>query len=229
MSANRKALRDCVVLLAIMMMIFTAWPSLDIWASSLFFSSSDGFWLARLHWIDVLRETIWLLIILGFVGALGMLVFTKVFRSTAPVLDKVWEVIVLTYLAGPIILVDAILKRYWGRARPSTVEEFGGPLDFTPAFMISDQCPKNCSFVSGEGSGVTALLIAVLLVTRNMVPSKYSRLITIGAFAVAATGLSLRIVMGRHFLSDTVFAVLFVTLIALGLLQLKRYKNLRLF
>lgn len=73
------------------------------------------------------------------------------------------------------------------------------------------------------------MLIAVMLVLRNQKSGRYSRLAGRIAIAIAVTGLGLRIVMGRHFLSDTLFAVLFVTLIALLLLQLKRYRNIRLF
>ena len=135
----------------------------------------------------------------------------------------------MTYLLGPALLVDGILKAQWGRARPANITEFGGPLEFSPALRLSDQCPSNCSFVSGEGAGATAMLIAVMLVLRNQKSGRYSRLAGRIAIAIAVTGLGLRIVMGRHFLSDTLFAVLFVTLIALLLLQLKRYRNIRLF
>lgn len=229
LNPNSKALRDGVILLVILQMVFAIWPGIDLWVSGLFYEPSDGFWIAHNEGVKFLRETIWKLILLGFGAAFVALIFTKLFRSTTPVLNKVWEVIVLTYLLGPALLVDGILKRFWGRARPSTVTEFGGDLDFSPAYQISDQCAKNCSFVSGEGAGATALLIAVFLVVRNMVPSRYTRLLAWVGCAIAATGLGLRILMGRHFLSDTVFAVLFVGLIALALLQLKRYRAIRLF
>ncbi len=229
MSPNTKALRDCVVMTVISGLFFLAFSGLDIWFSALFFTAEGGFWLAELHSINVLREFIWALIVIVALGCLAALVFGKLFRTTTPVLNKVWEVAVLTYLLGPALLVDGILKGHWGRARPSATTDFGGALEFTPAFVLSDQCPKNCSFVSGEGAGVTALLIAVMLITRNSAPRKYTQAVQGAAFAIAAMGLSLRVLMGRHFLSDTIFAVLFVTMIALALLQLKRYRALRLF
>ena len=229
MSANGRALRDCVIVTAFCAMVFLAWPGLDIAFSGLFYDPDQGFWLARVHAVQVLREAIWKLIVLVALIALAALIFTKVFRSTTPIQNKVWEVAVLTYLLGPALLVDALLKAHWGRARPSTITEFGGTADFTPAFVLSDQCAKNCSFVSGEGAGVTALLITVLLVVRNQTPHSTHRWIKAVAFAIAAAGLSLRVLMGRHFLSDTIFAVLFVTTITLLLLQLPRYRNLRLF
>lgn len=228
-SANTRALQSCVILTAIVAMIFLIWPGIDLWFSGLFYDAQDGFWLAQLASVNHLREFIWKLIILTFLCALGALIFTKAFRTTTPELNKVWEVATLTYVLGPMLLTDVILKSHWGRARPSSVTDFGGSAEFSPPFVVSDQCADNCSFVSGEGSGVTALLITVFLVVRNSAPSRYSRFVTCAAFAVAFAGLALRILMGRHFLSDTICAVLFVTMIALGLLQLKRYRTLRLF
>lgn len=229
MNPNQKALRDGIVLLVILQMLFAVWPGLDLLVSGLFYDPSDGFWIAHIEAVQSLRELIWRLIVLGFAAACVALIFTKLFRSGSPMMAKVWEVIVLTYVLGPMLLVDGILKRFWGRARPANVTEFGGTADFTPAYQISDQCAKNCSFVSGEGAGATALLIAVFLVTRNTVPTRYTRWVTWIGCGVAAAGLGLRLLMGRHFLSDTVFAMLFVTLIALALLQLKRYRDIRLF
>ncbi|MGX9352778.1 phosphatase PAP2 family protein [Shimia sp. W99] len=229
MSNNTKALRDGIVLTAILAMIFTVWPALDLWVSGLFYSEGHGFWLGKVDVIQNLRKAIWSLILLTLFFSLAALIFSKIVRTTTPRLDKVWEVIVLTYLLGPALLVNAILKEHWGRARPSTITEFGGTRDFTPALIPSDQCATNCSFVSGEGAGSTALLIAILLIVRNMAPGRYTRHVTIAAFIIAGMGLSFRVLMGRHFLSDTILAALFVTLIALTILQLKRYRNIRLF
>jgi len=229
LTANTRALQSCVILTALLAMFFLNWPGVDLWFSALFYRPQDGFWLAHLETVNALREVIWKLIILTFLVALGGLIFTKLFRSTTPALNKVWEVATMTYVLGPMLLTDVILKSHWGRARPSTIEEFGGTAQFTPPFVISDQCASNCSFVSGEGSGVTALLITVMLVVRNSGPSTASKIATGAAFAVAAAGLSLRVIMGRHFLSDTLCAVLFVTMITLALLHLKRYRSLKLF
>ena len=229
MSRNRKALQEVIIAIVVLAMVFSIWPALDIYVSRQFYADIHGFWLNRQPAVQALREMIWALILLTFLVALAGLVFSRIFRTTAPALNKVWEVIVMTYLLGPALLVDGILKAQWGRARPANITEFGGPLEFSPALRLSDQCPSNCSFVSGEGAGATAMLIAVMLVLRNQKSGRYSRLAGRIAIAIAVTGLGLRIVMGRHFLSDTLFAVLFVTLIALLLLQLKRYRNIRLF
>ena len=51
------------------------------------------------------------------------------------------------------LLVNALLKDHWGRARPNETTLFGGDGAFSGPFVIAGQCARNCSFVSGEGAG----------------------------------------------------------------------------
>ncbi|WP_435230304.1 phosphatase PAP2 family protein [Pseudopelagicola sp. nBUS_20] len=229
MTRNRQALQNCAIVTTILGVVFVIFPDIDLFVSGLFHSEVTGFWIADVSLVNHLRETIWVLILLVFALALILLVRANVFGSSSHSLKNVWEVAVLTYLLGPALLVDAILKSYWGRARPSTIIEFGGTLEFSPAFVISTQCSTNCSFVSGEGSGATAFFITIILVMRNQTPSRFGQAIQYVAAIIASLGMVLRILMGRHFLSDTILAALFVTLITLGLLQFRRYRELRLF
>src|SRR5690606_18059807 len=131
--------------------------------------------------------------------------------------------IFLLYLLGPILLVNGVLKTYWGRARPVDVAEFGGAATFTPPWLPADQCVANCSFVSGEGSAATALLLAFVVLAPDawrLFPRRAFALYALAGLVLPATGLALRIMTGRHFLSDTIFAVLLVLSLALGLLRL---------
>jgi lipid A 4'-phosphatase len=110
--------------------------------------------------------------------------------------------IALATALGPGLLVNTVLKDHWGRARPAQIEAFGGPHTFTAAPLVSDQCPKNCAFVSGHAAlGFSLVSFAFLLPAgrrrRNAV------LAAIGFGAVV--GLA-RIAGGRHFLSDVVDA-----------------------
>jgi hypothetical protein len=61
-------------------------------------------------------------------------------------------------IAGPIVLVNFILKDHWGRPRPFSTTDFGGALDFVPAGSTAGKCLSNCSFVSGESAGAGWLL-----------------------------------------------------------------------
>lgn len=216
-----------VFILATIHIIFAAVPSLDIKVSALFFDAEDGFWLNRIDALQVLREVLWGAIIAGFVLSLAMVILRITVPAVRKVSSSVFELIILIYISGPILLVNGILKAFWGRARPANIAEFGGTQEFTPAFQISDQCMKNCSFTSGEGSGAAALLIGVILVCSTYKNLRFTRSILTITTLLAVFAMSLRIAMGRHFLSDTIFSFIFVLLLATVFLKLKRYRQFK--
>src|SRR6185369_11421417 len=98
---------------------------------------------------------------------------------------------------GPGLLVNGILKSYWGRPRPAVTDLFGGNLPFVPAGQWSDACPKNCSFVSGEAASTFWLLCLVPLL-----PTAWRRSGVIAIITVAVFTSGLRIAFGGHYLSD---------------------------
>ena len=146
-------------------------------------------------------------------------------------MQRAYEASLLIYILLPGVLVNGLFKGYWGRARPDMVAHFGGPAQFTLPFEWTDQCAHNCSFVSGEGAGAAAMVISVALMLfaygrgRLNVFGWQGGVLAITAL-LAATAMVLRVALGRHFLSDTIFAVLFVVLGACLLLRLPRYRPL---
>ena len=122
-------------------------------------------------------------------------------------------------LLGPLLVVNGIMKEFSGRARPRHVVEFAGDKKFTPAFFISDQCKKNCSFVSGHSSaGFYFVSLALLYAGKRRKIIFWS--------AVTAGGIigAVRIIQGGHFLSDVIFSFVFVYLTSL-LLHYGMFKN----
>ena len=114
------------------------------------------------------------------------------------------------FLLGPGLLVNAVLKEHWGRARPSQIIEFGGDKHYTAPLVIADQCGHNCSFVSGEASlgfAFGAFGFAARTARRRRLG------FTTGIGLGSAFGL-LRMAQGGHFLSDVFFAGLFMFLLA---------------
>ena len=113
-----------------------------------------------------------------------------------------------TFVLGPGLLTNVVLKDHWGRARPREVVELGGTKHFTAPLNPSSECEDNCSFVSGEAAGVFAPLFAASLLFPRL------RLILLlgGVFAGTATGL-VRVGTGGHFLSDVLFAGVFMALV----------------
>ncbi len=203
--------------------VFAIWPRIDIAVSSWFFRTGAGFWLGEDPWLEALRNLVWDVSILVFVLSFVALVLAAIRRPIPAISGRVAGFVFFLYLLGPILLADGILKRFWGRARPATITEFGGDRIFTPPWLPSDQCSSNCSFISGEGSAATALALSLLVlapVARRVLPRAGFAVYSVAAIVLPAAGLALRVMTGRHFLSDTVFAVLFVSAIALVLHRL---------
>ncbi len=203
--------------------VFLAFPQVDLIVSGWFYRPGEGFWLARIPWVEALRNGIWNLSIATFLLSILALALSSLGRPIAGVGAREAGFVFLLYLLGPILLVNGILKEHWGRARPVDVVEFGGAAAFTPPWWPADQCVSNCSFVSGEGSAAAALALAFLILApqaRRALPRGGFVLYALAGTALPAAGLALRLVTGRHFLSDTVFAVLLVLAIALALHRL---------
>jgi lipid A 4'-phosphatase len=109
--------------------------------------------------------------------------------------------LVLSLALGPGLIVNGILKEWWGRARPSDIVPFGGEATYSPPWMIADQCATNCSFVSGHAAMGFWVVAFALLVPR---PVRGWAVVAALLFGTVVGGA--RIVVGGHFLSDVVFA-----------------------
>lgn len=132
---------------------------------------------------------------------------------------KAYLYLILAMLLGPLLVVNGLMKEFSGRARPRHVVEFAGNKTFTPAFIISDQCKKNCSFVSGHASAGFYFVALSLLFTGNR-----RRIIFWSAVAAGGFIGLVRIIQGGHFLSDVIFSFVFVYLTSL-LLHYGMFKN----
>ncbi|MCV6825347.1 MULTISPECIES: phosphatase PAP2 family protein [Halocynthiibacter] len=207
-------LQKLVLAFLFTLMVFTTVPKLDLWATGLFYVEGVGFPAAQNEFVVQLRFLMMRFMLLLPIIALVMLVVNIWKRGFGGIPAIVWGKILTLFLLGPGLLVNGILKEYWGRARPEKTQFFGGSAEFTPPFQITDQCSHNCSFVSGEASGATAVAISLFALSycfTNEILAKATRIFAI-AFAVIAS--SFRVIMGRHFLSDTIFAILMVLLVS---------------
>ncbi|WP_164503792.1 phosphatase PAP2 family protein [Rickettsiales endosymbiont of Stachyamoeba lipophora] len=188
-------------LIAIGLMIY---PEIDIFISSLFYHPSQRFWLEHSK-VAVFTNTLVKYFIVMLVLGVGILQ-AWLFRGKKTILYLNVLYLTLTLIIGPAVTVNQLLKEHWGRARPSQIEEFGGSKQFTPALIISNNCMDNCSFASGHASmafWITSL--AFIAQTTKM----RRQLFIFGVMAGLAMGF-MRIIMGRHFLSDIVFAGIIV-------------------
>jgi lipid A 4'-phosphatase len=193
--------------------VFTAWPRLDLTVSA-WFGSAEGRFIGQqmdlVLWVHQIVP--WLGRLATLLGVVLMIVY---WRRSGTLRRSRWRGIValtLLMLVGVGVLVNAVLKEHWGRARPVAVAEFGGPAQYTPPLQITDQCDRNCSFVSGHAStGFALLAVGLLGASRTR-----RRWLVIGGVAGALVGLG-RMLQGGHFLADVVFAGALLWVSACGL------------
>jgi lipid A 4'-phosphatase len=131
----------------------------------------------------------------------------------APAL-KAWRkpclLVVLTVIIAAGLLVNAVLKQYWGRPRPSQTIELGGKWDYRAIFPPGPP-GKGASFPCGHCTMGFVFLAMAGFWRQNKVL----------AFSGVVTGMALgsllsagRMVQGAHFLSDTIWSLGIVVMTA---------------
>lgn len=178
-------------------LLFLAFPGIDLAASRLFWRPGEGFFLVDTTWAQVFYVGSPLLVRL-WIGLLIALLVTSIWRRFRHLRRPALFLLAVIWL-GPGLTV-MVLKDHWDRARPTQIVEFGGDKRFTPAWVISDQCDENCSFVSGHASGAFSLMALAWVAKRQR-----RFWLVAGTLWGAHMGL-VRMAQGGHFLSDIVFA-----------------------
>ena len=197
--------------------LFLFYPGLDIYFSSFFFNGNQ-FISEKYTVIKVVRVYLKnLMIIISVISLLILLInFINKKQNMRRLINRRTKFSLIGLVVGPIlgcgIIANLYFKDTWGRARPVHVEEFGGDKIFTPAFLKSDQCEKNCSWISGETSAAFSLTVGTIILKNPI----FFLLNLILGFLVFFCRLS----MGGHFFSDNVFAMTFMIYLAI------LYKNI---
>jgi lipid A 4'-phosphatase len=190
--------------------MFLAFPEVDLQVSRLFYAGNHRFFGQAIGWVRSARS--------GFAGGFYLciaatiagLVFTRNRgRTWLGLAFAQWMFLAICLAAGPGLVANVGLKDHWGRARPNEIAEFGGKRSFTPALLPTNQCDSNCSFVSGEAASVFLPLYAMAL----LLPQWATLLLAAGTVCGLTAGL-VRVAQGGHFLSDVVFAGIFMLLTA---------------
>ncbi|WP_162652613.1 phosphatase PAP2 family protein [Lentilitoribacter sp. Alg239-R112] len=206
--------------------VFLIYPQLDIYLASFFADGKNGFPLNQSQFLVALRFLYNVEITVLCVTAVSMSLYTRQNRDITKTPHQFWDLIIASFIAGPLVLVNMILKSYWGRPRPAHIAEFGGTSDFVPPYYISDQCQSNCSFVSGEGSAIATSGILLGIIAWTALPHKRKLIITLITM-LSALGIGLRFVKGRHFMSDSLLAALFSAIVILLIYKIFKISNIR--
>ncbi|MGE5260004.1 MAG: PAP2 family protein, partial [Actinomycetota bacterium] len=157
---NRNWVFAALVVGGIIGLLFALFPQWDIAIARQFFDPATGrFPYATKALPNDLRELadwlVWLILIAAAAPILIKLAF-----PTWPMLMRptVAFFLLVSYALGPGLITNGILKPVWSRARPVSIEQFGGHKHFTPWWKPGGDCDRNCSFVSGDASSLTWLL-----------------------------------------------------------------------
>jgi membrane-associated PAP2 superfamily phosphatase len=177
---------------------FIVFPQVDLWFSGLFHEPGARFPLANDPLLDGLRSFGKIIVpAVGVAAVAALLLKLALPRNKIPLSANSALFLLWSLALGPGLIVNAILKANWGRPRPTWVIPFGGNLPFVDAWDISGYCTRNCSFVSGEGSGAMWLVALALIA-----PPAWRRPTAIVTAAIAFAVSLNRVVSGGHFLSD---------------------------
>ena len=187
--------------------LFLLVPQVDLWVSGLFFRPGRGFLLRVWPPAALVHHLVpWLAAAIVLVVAVAAVWLFLMKRPLWRMDRKALLFLALSTALGPGLLANTALKDHWGRARPEQIQAFGGPRQFSPAPLPAAQCPRNCSFVSGDAAlGFSVVAFAFLLPSGGARRRAAAAALAFGGFL----GL-VRIAQGGHFLSDVVWAGLVV-------------------
>ena len=203
---------------------FLVFPEFDIYFSSLFYENNK-FISEKIIFIKSLRTFLKdLMVLIPIVALIILLVNLLKKKKSKTFLNLRVKLSLIGLIIGPIIgsgiIANWYFKDQWGRARPVHITEFGGDKYFTQAFVKSNQCEKNCSWISGESSAAFSFFVGTLILKN---PLFFFLNLVFGIIVSFC-----RISMGGHFLSDNLFALFFMVYLAIAFkyLVIKKRKKI---
>ena len=203
---------------------FLVFPEFDIYFSSLFYENNK-FISEKIIFIKSLRTFLKdLMVLIPIVALIILLVNFLKKKKSKTFLNLRVKMSLIGLIIGPIvgsgIIANWYFKDQWGRARPVQITEFGGDKYFTQAFVKSNQCEKNCSWISGESSAAFSFFVGTLILKN---PLFFFLNLVFGIIVSFC-----RISMGGHFLSDNLFALFFMVYLAIAFkyLVIKKRKKI---
>ena len=142
------------ILFVFFTIIFIMYPTLDINISK-YFIIDDKFMSEKYTFIKVLRNNLKVMMIVIPILSLVILLVILFFKKKFKFIKKYnlrFKFALFGFIIGPLfgcgLIANLYFKDTWGRARPSYIIEFGGEKKYSQPFIKSDQCNKNCSWIS---------------------------------------------------------------------------------
>ena len=198
-------------MLLIISWIFTYWD-FDRSISAHFYSPEKGWifkeaepwkWLYRFGTIPGVALTI-----VALIGAIAAII-----RNPDSQWLRYFLLVVLTSIIGAGLIVNGILKPYWGRPRPNQTQELGG--QYTYRHVLNPGIPgKGKSFPSGHS---TMGFIFVSLIYFRRKSTAVAWVGGIGGIAYGSIISVARVVQGAHFVTDCIWSLGVIWMVATAL------------
>src|SRR6201991_611701 len=196
---NRTGLFIALGLTLVVGLLFGLYPELDLKIAALFFdAATKTFPLKASTWASIARDgAMWVAWALVMPALISFVV--KLLRPVKPLMisGRAMVFLIVTMLLSAIVLSNIVFKGYWGRPRPVVVTQFDGKLDFVPWWDPRGECPKNCSFFSGEGATAFWTYAPAALTPPAWRPLAYAAATAFGGMTSV-----LRMAFGGHFFTD---------------------------
>lgn len=189
--------------LALSTATFLLWPQLDLQVAQWFHAGQGVFPANQSAWVQAVYVGAPRVGQVLFGLALVLLLLRVLGWRGQPGLQRRALAWVLVVLLGVGLIVHEALKNSVGRPRP--VQVLSGQAHYVPPFHLSDQCQRNCSFVSGHAAIGFSLMAWGLW----SAPDRRRRWWWIGMGTGLGIG-AVRMMQGGHFLSDVIFSGLSV-------------------
>ena len=200
---NRAGLIFALSLSLAFVILFLIFPELDLRIGGAFYDQLTKTFPLRSQLVAMIARETAMIIAWAICAPAIVALLIKLVRPDRPMLLRgrtvAYFVITLTLTAG--IVTNLTFKNLWGRPRPASVVEFSGPHQYRHWWQAGGECPKNCSFFSGEAA--TAFWTYA---PASLSPPAWRPLAYTGAtlFGLATGGL--RVSFGGHFVSDVIVA-----------------------
>lgn len=186
-----------MVLLAV---LFAVAPQVDIAVTSYVYDAVRGeFYWGQASWMDYVTAITGTASVVALLGLMLYWAWGKV-RGRKSVQGRLVAYLFLAFLIGPVLTISLGFKEHWGRNRPIEVTQFGGEAQFSPYWKLTGSCESDCSFPSGHSS--RGFIWVALAIAAYGLGWRYRGAILASTLAIGATAATLRVIEGKHFLSD---------------------------
>ena len=211
-----------LIVFLIAIIFLSVGSSLDIFFSGLFYKNNNVFVLQSFSYITVLARELFLPFLVLYILIMPILsIYLPIKKIYFNFNFNIKKILFLwgSLMFNVLIVINLLLKGFWGRARPNDITELGGNENFTAWFQISNACESNCSFVSGDAS-IGFSLIGLYFITNN---KKFFWLALASGLGLGAV----RILEGGHFLSDVIISgfLIFVLTYLQSIFYKKQFNN----